>query len=127
MVEWRCRHPKELQPKRFLALASANELALWYVTFFVPITLMKRMDLQIEDIPTTGLQSFILKLAHENGVQYVRDGYSDLAQLFTCLSGDDIRPDETEQLVIALRRAKVINGHTMVALLGRYLDETRQV
>jgi len=35
-------------------------------------------------------------------------------------------PDETEKLVIALRRAEVIDGPTMVTLPGRYLDELRE-
>jgi hypothetical protein len=35
--------------------------------------------------------------------------------------------DATEKLVIALRRAKVINGAAMVTMLGRYFEETRDV
>lgn len=48
-----------------------------------------------------------------------------LAEVITSLSGDEVKPDEIENLVVALRRANVIDGPTMVTLLGRYFDETR--
>lgn len=85
------------------------------------------MMVQIEEIPTSGLKVFIADLARRTGVNYLRDGYSVMAQVVTRLSDDEVRLDETEQLVIALRRAKVIDGRTMVTLLGRYFDETRDV
>jgi len=77
------------------------------------------------DIPMTGLSAYIADLAKRHGVAYVKIGSSALAQVITRLSGDDGNPDETEKLVIALRRANVIDGRTMVTLLGRYFDETR--
>ena len=75
------------------------------------------------EIPTTGLREFIADLANRHGVAYVLDGTAALAQLITRLSDDEVVPDETEKLIIALARAKVIDGPTMVTLLGRYLDE----
>lgn len=58
---------------------------------------------------------------------YVRDGNSALARVITDLSGDDVQPDETEKLIIALRRSKVVSGATMVILLGQYFDELRDI
>ena len=78
------------------------------------------------DIPMTGLKAYIADLAKRHDVVYVTTGGSALAQVITRLAGDDGNPDETEKLVYALRRANVINGPTAVALLGRYLDETRK-
>lgn len=80
-----------------------------------------------QDIPTRGLQSFVADLAKRHGVTYERTPSSALAQAITRLSDDDVKPDATERLVIALRRAKVINGAAMVTMLGRYFDETRDV
>jgi hypothetical protein len=80
-----------------------------------------------EDIPTTGLSKFIADLAKRHCVVYVRDGCGAVAEVITRLSDDEVKPDETEKLVIALRRAKVIDGPTMVTLLGRYFDETRAI
>ena len=79
------------------------------------------------DIPTAGLSAYIANLAKRHGVAYVQTGTSALAEVFTRLSGDEVNPDETERLVIALRRAKVIDGKTMVTLLGRYFGEARNV
>lgn len=79
------------------------------------------------EIPATGLREFIADLAKRHGVAYVVDGYAALAQVVTRLSDDEVLPDETEKLVIALRRAKAIDGPTMVTLLGRYFDETHGV
>ncbi len=79
------------------------------------------------DIPTTGLGAYIANLAQQYGIAYRKTGSSALAQVITSLADDDVKPDETEKLVIALRRANVISGQMMVLLLGRYFDETRHV
>lgn len=84
---------------------------------------MNRVD---ADIPTTGLRPYIVELAKRHGVEYVKTGTSALAEVISRLSGDDVKPDETEKLVIALRRANVINGSTAVTLLGRYFAELRK-
>jgi len=75
----------------------------------------------------TGLPAFIGNLAKRHGIAYIRTGSSALAEVITRLADDDVKPDETEKLVIALRRANVIDGSTMVTLLGRYFDEARGV
>jgi hypothetical protein len=79
------------------------------------------------DIPMTGLSAYIANLARHYGIAYVKTGSSALAEVITRLASDEVKPDETEKLVIALRRANVINGPIMVTLLGRYFDETRSV
>lgn len=79
----------------------------------------------IGQIPDTGIREFIADLAKRHGVKYVETGLTAMAKVFTHLSDKDIepgRPDETEKLVIALTMAKVIDGGTMVELLGRYFD-----
>jgi hypothetical protein len=77
-----------------------------------------------DDIPMTGLPEFIATLAQRHGVVYENTGSSALAQLITGLSGDCVKPDATEQLVFAIRKAGVIDEPTMLTLLGRYFDET---
>jgi hypothetical protein len=80
-----------------------------------------------QEIPTTGLSEFIADLAERHGVKYVQTGSGALAQVITRLADDEVVPDETEKLVIALRRAKVIDGTTMRVLLSRHLDEALNV
>jgi hypothetical protein len=79
----------------------------------------------LQDIPATGLREFIADLARRHSVVYVRDGNSALAEVITRLSDDEVKPDATEKLVIALGRANIIDDSTAVTLLGRYFDETR--
>lgn len=89
---------------------------------------MGRIDHEIKneaDIPMTGLSAYIADLAKRHGVAYVKTASGALAEVITRLSGDDLKPDDTEKLVIALRRANVIDGKTMVTLLGRYFGEIR--
>lgn len=81
--------------------------------------------MEVSEIPMTGLGAYIADFAKRHGVAYVKTGSSALAQAITRLAGDEVTPDETEKLVIALRRANVINGPTAVTLLGRYFEETR--
>nr|WP_181375533.1 hypothetical protein [Polaromonas sp. E3S]AWD72047.1 hypothetical protein pE3SP1_p012 [Polaromonas sp. E3S] len=76
-----------------------------------------------QDIPIAGLSTFITDLAKQHGVVYVKTGSSALAEVITGLADDEVKPDEIERLIIALRRANVIDGQTMVKLLGSYLDE----
>ena len=83
-----------------------------------------QINLTKDDIPMTGLPEFIATLAQRHGVVYKCTGQSALAQVITGLAGDDVKPDATEQLVIAMRKAGVIDGLTMLTLLGRYFDET---
>ena len=78
-------------------------------------------------IPKTGIASFVVELAQQHGVVYRRTGLSEFAQAISRMAGDEGAPDQIERLVIALRQAKVIDGSTMVEILGRYLDETREV
>lgn len=81
--------------------------------------------LNLNDIPPIGVSAFVADLAMRHGVEYVRTGSSAFAEVVTRLAGDDVTPDDTENLIIALRRADIIDGRTMVTLLGRYFDEMR--
>lgn len=79
------------------------------------------------EIPDTGIAEFVVELARRHSVVYRRTGLSDMAKAITRMSGDEGASDHIEQLVIALRQAKVIDGQAMLEILGRYFDETRNV
>lgn len=72
------------------------------------------MPVNVSDIPMIWLNAYIAELAKRHGVVYVKTASGALAQTITHLAGDDGNPDETEKLVIAQRRANVINGPTAV-------------
>jgi hypothetical protein len=78
-------------------------------------------------IPTTDLANYVAALAREHGIRYVKTANDALAEVITRLADDEITTDKTEDLIVALRRANVIDGATMVSLLGNYLDEGRNV
>jgi hypothetical protein len=74
-------------------------------------------------IPSSNLASFVADLAKRQGIEDVRTKHGALARVITNLAGDQAEPDKTERLIIALRRAKAIDGPTMLTIQGRYLDE----
>ena len=78
---------------------------------------------QLRHIPSVGVGVFITNMAREHGVSFVRTGSDALADVITHLSDDEVFTDETEYLLIALRRYGIIDGPTMVSLLGRYIDQ----
>lgn len=83
--------------------------------------------LNIDRIPAELIPSFASHLAAKNGVTYKRNNESVLAEIITSLSDDDVNPDDTQKLLIALTRANVISGHDMVLLLSKYLNEKFKV
>ena len=72
-------------------------------------------------------QSYVSNLAREHGIACVRQVNDALAEVITQLADDVVVTDATEDLLVALQRAKVIDGPTMVLLLGQYLDESFNV
>lgn len=77
--------------------------------------------------PTTGVAKFIDELARQHNVHYVRTCDDALADVITRLADDEVITDDTEDAIVALKRAHVIDADTMVALLGRYLDEKHRL
>ncbi|WP_410950955.1 hypothetical protein [Pseudomonas sp. S1(2024)] len=64
-------------------------------------------------------------LASFCGIQYVETNLDRLATVITRLSGDEVELDETERLVISLKRAGVLNKHEALALIGLHIVEKR--
>ncbi len=78
-------------------------------------------------IPAVELSSYIAELARRHGITYGKTANDALADIITRLADDDVVTDVTEDRIVALKRANIIDGSTMVSLLGRYLDEKRRV
>ena len=83
--------------------------------------------IKIADVPTSGLAQFVSDLARQNGVSYRHFEIDELADVVTCLADDEVVTDETEDLIVELKRANVIDASMMLALLGNHLDEKRNV
>ena len=69
--------------------------------------------------------SYIRRLAEQHGVSYVRTQSDVLAHHFTRLAGDDVQPDEVEQMLFALQRAGYLSRKDLVRLQATYLRETK--
>lgn len=82
---------------------------------------------EIADIPTSGLEEYIVGLAHRYGVTYLKTPNDELAEVITRLSDDDIEMDDVELLLIALERAGVVANKYVVPLHINYLREKLNV
>lgn len=71
------------------------------------------------------VEEYVRALASEHGVTFEQDAYTRMAQVFTALAGDDVELDEVERLLVALKRAGVIQGAEMVLLQADYLRTKR--
>lgn len=78
-------------------------------------------------IPASGVAHYIADLARRHGISYARTRDDDLADVITRLADDEVISDTTEDALVALKRAHVIDANTMVSLLGKYIDENRHV
>jgi hypothetical protein len=73
--------------------------------------------------PSMSARDHIYRIAAEHGLAYQNDGIAHLARHIEHVFGNDVEPDETEQLVIAIGRAGVMDGKDLTRLHGRYLRE----
>lgn len=70
---------------------------------------------------------YVQDLAHRQGVKYIRTYADEWAEAVTNLSDDNVETDETEQLLIALKKSGRISGGEMVQLLVNHLEEDKLV
>ncbi len=68
----------------------------------------------------TKVADYVFDLAKKSGVVFSRTSNDALAEVITKLAGDEVVCDDVEDLIVALRRAKVINGAEMVSLLREH-------
>ncbi|KRP47142.1 hypothetical protein [Pseudomonas poae] len=78
-------------------------------------------------IPTSGLRRYVMDLADSCQVAYTRTYADEWAENVSRLSGDDVRTDVIESLVIALKKQKKVTGLEAVHLLTNYLREKQRV
>ncbi len=64
-------------------------------------------------------------LAAAHNVIFVKTVADNFAETVTRLAGDEVVTDEVEDLIVALKRARIIDAATMVEILGKYLDEKK--
>jgi hypothetical protein len=74
-------------------------------------------------LPETRISEFVSELARQHRIAYTRTYADAWGETVTRLADDAVQTDETERLLIALKRAGKLSAADMVALLVRYLRE----
>jgi hypothetical protein len=78
-------------------------------------------------IPQEGVSRFVERLARKHKITYVRTAGDEWAETVTRLADDDVRSDDTGDLLVALKRAHKLTDREMTALLVNHLREKRRV
>ena len=73
----------------------------------------------------TATATAIRQLAEQHRVAYVRTDSDALAVHISRHSGDDVVPDDVEQLLIALQRAGHLTSRDVMRLQASYLREAK--
>lgn len=74
-------------------------------------------------LPDTHIGEFVADMARQHRIAYTRTYADAWGESVTRLADDAVQTDETEHLLIALKRAGKLSAIDMVALLVRYLRE----
>lgn len=78
-------------------------------------------------VPVTDVATFIRALATRHNIRPVITAGDEWAATITRLSGDDVTSGPIQDTLVALKRAGLISGHEMAALLVNFLREERRV
>lgn len=76
--------------------------------------------------PKTEIASYVSALAQRHNVTYFSNAMDQWADTVTRLAGDEVNPDSTENLIIALKRAGKISKKDVAILTVNHLREVRQ-
>ncbi|MCV0441299.1 MAG: hypothetical protein K5880_22115 [Hydrogenophaga sp.] len=78
-------------------------------------------------LPTTNVAAFVADLANKAGVKAARTKLDEFAEAVTRMAGDDVRLDDVEQTLVALKERNVVNGRQMGTLMLNHMREMRSV
>lgn len=78
------------------------------------------------EIPSSGVARFVHGLARRFKVAYVPNAMDRWAETVTRLAGDEVRADDTEDLLVALKRSGKLSIDEMTLLMVNYLREQKQ-
>lgn len=77
-------------------------------------------------IPSSGIASFVQGLARRFKVSYVPNSMDRWAETVTRLAGDEVHADDTQDLLVALKRSGKLSTDEMALLMVNYLRERKQ-
>ena len=85
----------------------------------------KHLQIALEDIPSSDLESYIRNLAQKFSIYYIKTYADQWAEAVTRLADDEVQNDDVEKLAIELNRQGIINKKDMITLLTYYLRENK--
>lgn len=77
-------------------------------------------------IPSAGVARFVQGLARRFKVAYIPNAMDQWAETVTRLAGDEVHADDTEDLLVALKRSGKLSTDEMALLLVNHLRERKQ-
>ncbi|MFD1554025.1 hypothetical protein ACFSHT_00090 [Paraburkholderia silviterrae] len=77
-------------------------------------------------LPTSGVARFVLDLAKQLEVAYEPHPMDRWAETVTRLAGDEVNPDSTADLLVALKRCGKLSTDEMATLMVNHLRERKQ-
>lgn len=79
--------------------------------------------MQALQIPESGVDQFVMDMACQHRITYVKTFGDAWGEAVTQLADDEVQADDIENLLIALKRAGKVTAADMLALLVSYLNE----
>lgn len=92
-----------------------------------PVGLGAPLPDDVSKLPTDGVRDFIERYASTHGVQYQRTGLDIWAEAVTRASGDDVSLDSTGELLVALKKKKLLSDPQFSRLLMNHTRELKRV
>lgn len=84
-------------------------------------------DRQLSEHFPTPTSRYVFDLVRRSGVHYAKTYADQWAESVTSLAGDAVKPDATEDALVALKRSGNISGPEMVRLAVTHLREKKGV
>jgi hypothetical protein len=81
----------------------------------------------LNQLPTSKVREFVEHLARAHGVQYQRSGVDAWAEAVTRASGDDVSLDPTGELLVALKKKRLLDDKQFSRLLTNHTREVKHV
>jgi hypothetical protein len=81
----------------------------------------------LDQLPKHGVIEFVDRLARAHGVVYERSKLDDWAEAVTRAAGDDVRLDQTEELLLVLRKLNLLTSRQASRLMVNHMREMKDV
>lgn len=88
---------------------------------------LEPLGLDVDALPTKGVNRFVQRLAKLHGLTHVRTGVDDFAEAVTRTAGDDVVLDSTGKLLAVLKKKQLVSGRQLARLMTNHMREVQSV